>query len=186
MEDNKKMLIYIVDDDAAHAQQLNNHLNKFKNFEYKTFSNGEDVLTHLDENPDIIIVDYPTTQTAEDTQRGANLLKEIVSKKPDTDVVIISPTDSNDRAMEMVRYGAADYVVRNESEFTRLENTIYAIIRKRKLVNELKAYKTATIILSILLVIAAIGLVIMFQSGILYINQAVMDARVPATNITLK
>lgn len=184
MEEDKKMLIYIVDNDAEHAQQINNHLNKFKGFEYKNFTSGADCLNHLDKDPDVIIVDYPTGATREDTERGGSLLREIVSKKPDTEVVIISPTDSSDRALEMVKYGAADYVVRNESEFVRLENTLYSIIRKRKLLKELKSYKTATIILGILLVIAAIGLVIMFQTGMLYVNQAVLDAKIPATTIT--
>ena len=184
MEEDKRMLIYIVDTDADHAQQINHHLNKFKGFEYKNFSTGEDCLNHLDKDPDIIIVDYPANATREDTERGGKLLKEIVSKKPQTDVVIISPTDSNEHALEMVKYGAADYVVRNESEFVRLENTLYAIIRKRKLLKELKSYKTATIILSVLLIIAAIGLVVMFQTGMLYINQAVLDARIPAISDT--
>jgi DNA-binding NtrC family response regulator len=184
MDKDKRMLIYIVDNDADHAQQINNHLNKFKDFEYKNFTSGQDCLNHLDNDPDIIIVDYPAGATREDTERGSNLLREIVSKKPETDVVIISPTDSNDHALEMVKYGASDYVVRNESEFVRLENTLYSIIRKRKLLKELKSYKTATIILGILLIIAAIGLVVMFQTGMLYINQAVLDARAPATTIT--
>lgn len=184
MDEDKKMLIYIVNNDADHAQQINTHLNKFKGFEYKNFTSGEDCLNHLDKDPDVIIVDYPADATREDTERGGSLLREIVAKKPDTDVVIISPTDSNERALEMVKYGAADYVVRNESEFVRLENTLYSIIRKRRLLKELRSYKTATIILSVLLLIAAIGLVIMFQTGMLYINQAVLDARVPATNVT--
>jgi DNA-binding NtrC family response regulator len=179
MAENKKMLIYIVDNDADHSQQISDHLNRFSDFEYKTFSNSQDCLNQLGDDPDIIIVDYPAAATKEDTERGGNLLKEIVSKKPETDVVIISPTDSNDHALEMVKYGAADYVVRNESEFVRLENTLYSIIRKRKLLKELRSYKTATIILGVLLVIAAIGLVIMFQTGMLYINQAVLDARIP-------
>jgi DNA-binding NtrC family response regulator len=184
MDEDKKLLIYIVDDDAAHAQQISTHLNKFQNFEYKNFSSGQECLDHLGRNPDIIIVDYPAGTTKEDTERGGSLLKEIVSKKPETDVVILSPTDSNERALEMVKYGAADYVVRNESEFIRLENTLYSIIRKRKLLKELRSYKTATIILGVLLLIAAIGLVVMFQTGMLYINQTVLDAQIPAASIT--
>ncbi|MFM9026954.1 MAG: hypothetical protein ACKOQ6_03050, partial [Bacteroidota bacterium] len=92
-------------------------------------------------------------------------LKEIKKQLPDTEVVMFSGQDKIEVAVNTMKYGAFDYIVKNESAFHRSENVIFNIIKRLKLSQEAKLYKNLTSFLAITLVVMIALVVLLYKAG---------------------
>jgi DNA-binding NtrC family response regulator len=77
------------------------------------------------------------------------ILKEVKDKYPSTEVIMLSGQDKIEVAVDSIKYGAYDYVVKGETAFSRMENAMNNVseLHKMKVVN--RAYKNTIIFLSI-------------------------------------
>jgi hypothetical protein len=64
-----------------------------------------------------------------------------------------------------MKYGAFDYIVKSESSFHRAENAIFNIIKRLKLATEARLYKRLTYGLAVALLIAAVIIAILYNTG---------------------
>ena len=158
----KDYTLFIVDDDPMQLEMLKDHLSKFHNFEVKVFPTGEECLQHLNEKPNVIILDYNLNGVNKTAMNGIEVLKLIKKDAPEVEVIMLSGQEKIEVAVNTMKYGAFDYVVKNESSFHRSENALYNIIRRFKLVREAKLFKR----LALLFAIGFIALLIII--GILY------------------
>ena len=78
--------------------------------------------------PDIIVLDYYLNAIREDAQTGIEILKQIKKMKPDTNVIMISGQEDMETAVETIRHGAYDYIIKNEKAMQRLELVVNKII----------------------------------------------------------
>ena len=115
----------------------------------KKFSAGEQCLQNLDENPNVVILDYYLDRVDKKAQNGIAILKQIKEKLPNTDVIMLSGQDKIEVAIETMKNGAFDYVVKNESSFVRTENAVLNIFKGIGLQENLKGYKMAAYFLGI-------------------------------------
>lgn len=122
--------IFLVDDDIKTLIMLKNHLEKriAHHITVNVFAYGENCLDRLDEEPDIIVLDYYLNAIKEDALSGTDILKQIVELRPQARVVMMSGQDDMETALETVRNGAYDYIIKNEKAMQRLEFLVNKII----------------------------------------------------------
>ena len=157
--------IFIVDDDPTQAMMLQDYLGKYSTFTVNIFNSGEDCLKHLDQEPQIIFLDYNFELAGKNAMNGMEILKEIKARKPETEVVMFSGQDKIEVAVNTMKYGAFDYIVKSESAFHRSENVIFNIIRRLKLQGEASMYKKLTYVFAIAFVVLIIVILVLLKMG---------------------
>lgn len=157
--------IFIVDDDPMQATMLQDYLSKYSTFDIRVFSSGEECLKNMSLNPQIVFLDYNFDKIGKDAMNGTEILKEIKAVSPDTEVVMFSGQDRIEVAVNTMKYGAFDYIVKSESAFHRSENVIFNIIKRMKLQGEAKLYKRLTLFFAIAFFIAIVVVVLLYRAG---------------------
>ncbi len=157
--------IFIVDDDPMQATMLADYLSKYSTFSISVYNSGEECLKNLNKNPEIIFLDYNFDKAGKMAMDGIDILKEIKEAKPETEVVMISGQDKIEVAVNTIKYGAFDYIVKSESAFHRSENIIFNIIKRIKLQGEARLYKKLTLLFGLSLLIMVIIVLILYKMG---------------------
>jgi len=127
---NSNYLIFVVEDNVLYANILRRQL-KENSFRVKVFETGGECLAHLDEMPDVISLDYTLPDSS-----GKEILAEIRKVLPSTHVIIISAQDDIATAVELLKNGAYDYIVKGPDTRERLANIISKIYQSDQLRNE--------------------------------------------------
>ena len=112
--------------------------------------------------PGIVFLDYHLDSVNKDALDGLDVLREIKEKSPETEVVIVSGQDKIDVAVNTMKYGAFDYIVKGESSFYRAEKAVFNIYRYRKLQGDASKYRSMSIYLGLTMVIM-IGIIIWLE-----------------------
>ena len=114
--------IFVVEDNEWYNRLLVHHLNMNPDFEVKSFLSGKELLNHLHESPDIITLDYRLPDI-----KGSELLRKIREYDESIEVIVISEQDDIQVAVDLLKEGAFDYLVKNEEIQTRLHNAVNRI-----------------------------------------------------------
>jgi two-component system OmpR family response regulator len=162
---NEVKTIFFVDDDANQLTMVADHLSKFKRVTIKTFTSGEECLNNLSLKPQIIFLDYNFDKAGAKAKNGIDVLKAIKEADENIEVVMLSGQDKIEVAVNTMKYGAFDYIVKNESSFHRTENAIKNIMRKFKLEGNLKIYKRLAIAFAITFVIMISVFIYLWANG---------------------
>jgi signal transduction histidine kinase len=91
------------------------------------FSTGEELLENLNQQPDLIFLDYYLGNYI-----GLDLLKQIKSMHPGIHVVIISGQEDMETTIRLMQNGAFDYIIKNEAETERLNEVIEKFLTARE------------------------------------------------------
>lgn len=159
-------LIYIVDDEPLQRDMLADHIRKVSGYEIHSFSTGEEVLGAMKvRQPGICFLDYHLSSQVRDAMDGIEVLKEIKRSSPATEVVMISGQDSIDVAVNTMKYGAFDYVVKGEGAFVRAEKAVFNIYRFQKLQGNATRYRKLTIIFGIVALLMIVLVIYLYQRG---------------------
>lgn len=140
MSSEKKILLFLVDDDALFLKSLEIEFSQTTESEIRTFTTGELCLESLPENPDIIILDYFLNSIDEKAINGLETLDRIKAANPDVPVIILSSQDKIDVAVNCMKHQAFDYVVKSETAFVRLQRTITTIFHYQRIEKALSWY----------------------------------------------
>ena len=151
--------IFLVDDDPMHTQMVKDHLTQKINANITTFSTGEDCIANLGLDPTLIVLDYNLNSIKKDALDGIEVLQKIKEQTPDVDVIMLSGQDKIEVAVDTMKYGAFDYVVKNESAFIRTENVVKNILNNLHLKKMAKMYKNSTWFLLGFIVLMSIAFV---------------------------
>lgn len=111
--------IFVVEDNELYAHLLVHTLSLNPDFEIKNFYSAKEFLSHLNENPDVVTLDYRLPDS-----NGIELLQKIKGQNPETEVVIISEQDAIETAVGLIKAGAYDYIVKTKDIRDLLLNTI--------------------------------------------------------------
>jgi len=137
---NNKIKLFLVDDDALYLKLLENDFLEHADFEVETFATGELCLENLSHNPDVIILDYRLDGIDKKAINGIETLDRIKSFDPNIPVVMLSSQDKIDVAIDCMHHQAYDYVVKSETAFMRLQKIITRIFSYNKMKKELNWY----------------------------------------------
>lgn len=111
------MRIFIVEDDPFYANLIQFVLEQNPENEICKFATAKDALDNLHKNPNIITVDYSLPDML-----GAELLKKIKARNPDSYVIMISAQEDIATAISLLKQGAYDYIVKDDDAKDRLWN----------------------------------------------------------------
>jgi two-component system, NtrC family, response regulator AtoC len=129
--------IFIVEDNKLYSQVLKKQLVD-NEYQVKVFYNGRDCIASLDEQPDVITLDYTLPDMT-----GQEVLKEIQKKSPGSHVIIISAQESISTAIELMKNGAYDYIMKAPDTREKLTNIIKNIYNSDQLKQENTRLKDA-------------------------------------------
>jgi two-component system, OmpR family, response regulator len=140
MNNDNKIKLFLVDDDAVFLKTLEIELLQHADFSIETFATGELCMQNLSHNPDVIILDYHLDGIDKTAMNGVETLDRIKSFNPDIPVIMLSSQDKIDVAINCMHHRAFDYVVKSETAFLRLQKIITTIFRYKKMEKELSWY----------------------------------------------
>ncbi len=120
--DEKPFKIFVVEDDEWYNRLLVHNLSLNPDYVIESFSNGKDCLNNLDKNPDVVTLDYRLPD-----MQGLEILKRIKAENEEIQVILISEQDEIDVVVELLKFGAYDYIVKSRDIRERLLNTIQNI-----------------------------------------------------------
>lgn len=159
---NGGISVFLVDDDTMFLKSLEHHLHlKLKEkINLKTFSTAETCMKNLEQKPDIIVLDYFLNRTDQHAMNGVQALEKIKHTHPDINVIMLSGQDNMQIAIDSMKYGAFEYVVKNENALMKMHNTIRNSMKAIKMAEQLKFYKWFVAILISIIAIIAITAII--------------------------
>lgn len=128
--------IFIVEDDAWFGELLKHHLSLNPDYQLHLFKTAKDCLSNLHLRPDIICVDFGLPDMT-----GDLLLERIREYSKNIPVIVISGQEDISIAVNFLKSGARDYIIKDENTKDMLWNSILKIsenIELKKEVEELK------------------------------------------------
>ncbi|AKD04786.1 sigma-54 dependent transcriptional regulator [Pontibacter korlensis] len=119
---NATFKIFILDDDVWYSELLEYHLSLNPDYEIRKYHSAKDCLSNMHHRPNVITLDYSLPD-----KNGAEVLKKIREQSPDTQVIVISGQKDVATAVDLLKQGAYDYIVKDEDTPERLWNSINKI-----------------------------------------------------------
>jgi two-component system OmpR family response regulator len=161
MYTNRIISIALIDDDMQMREMLKDFFTgKFPSSNIQTYSTGEDALNKIFTAPDLIVLDYHLDSNDPAAMNGLQVLKKIKERFLNAPVIFLSSQEKAEIAANTMKYGAWDYVVKNESAFHRLEISVNNILGNVDLKKNLGTQKFFNRLLGFLVVALLLGLII--------------------------
>ncbi|MEI6276398.1 MAG: response regulator [Prolixibacteraceae bacterium] len=129
-------LIFIVEDNPVYNKLVVSYLHSKKFNRVESFLSGEECLKRIHEKPDIIIQDY--------LLEGIDGLEVMMTTKkinPHIEFIILSGQDSIEVAINTLKYGAYDYIVKDQMALSKMVDKILKIIALQELIRNNKRFK---------------------------------------------
>jgi FixJ family two-component response regulator len=142
MQDNTITVLF-VDDDANYVNVAKHLLRPFQNKKFNIIweESGEKVIDHLrkDDSIDIILMDYYLPN-----KNGLEITKTLFGEKISVPIVFLTANKDFRVAVEAMKYGVEDFLVKEDTVDTMLPRTILNVldrIQLRKQINEAEKVK---------------------------------------------
>lgn len=156
MQKQTEPLIFVVEDNPVYNKLVVNYLESKKYHRIESFLSGEECLKRINQKPDVIIQDYLL-----EGMDGIEVLKQVKKTHPHTEFIFLSGQDSVDIAVNTLKLGAYDYIVKDQMALKKMVDKIHKIQTMQKLVKSNKRYKTG-----ILLFFLALGVILLLIIGL--------------------
>lgn len=125
--------IFIVEDDPWYGEILQYHLSLNPDYHITRFTSGKDCLANLHKKPSLITIDYSLPDT-----NGIELFKNIRVANPDIPVIAISGQEDVTTAVDFLKMGVNDYIVKDDNTKDLLWNAIIRIRENQSLKKEVE------------------------------------------------
>lgn len=155
MEINKKLLIYVVEDNKMYNKIISGFLKKTGFDKVKSFLNGEDCIEAVKggEYPDIVIQDYDLTDIT-----GIDVLQYVKKHSRQSEFIFLTANESMEVGVNSIKYGAYDYIIKdNDLALNKVLNKIDNISKLIQLQKRNRRIMSAMIFVLVIL----IGIVIL-------------------------
>jgi two-component system OmpR family response regulator len=161
MYTTQNLKITIIDDDPAMTEmQKDFYEKKFPGSVITDYSSGEAALKGIYLEPDVIVLDYHLDSVTPDAMNGLQVLKKLKEQFPNVPIIFLSSQEKTEIAANTMKYGAYDYIVKNESAFHRLEIILNNISSHAGLRKNLGTQKIFNAILAVLVIATIIGFLV--------------------------
>ena len=131
----EQLKLVIIEDEDAHFQLIQRAIIKaYPDASIHYFQEATDCLERLDEiNPDVVIADYLLPG-----MNGIEFLKSLNREQRDIPVIIITGQGDENLAIQAMKLGAWDYLVKSGDFFTLIPSVIGKVVREWKLKESLQ------------------------------------------------
>jgi two-component system OmpR family response regulator len=116
----KEKLIFIVEDDEMMSEMLRDYISNNSMNKVLAFGTGEECLQNLNQNPDVIILDYNLNMVVPDAANGLEILEQIKKIDNNICVVMLSSQEQYGKALQTIAKGAIEYVVKDSEAFNKI------------------------------------------------------------------
>jgi len=140
MKEDRKIKIFLVDDDAVFLKLMEIEFQQHPEFVIETYATGELCMDNISHHPDIIILDYYLDGMNKNAMNGIETLHKIKDFNQDIQVVMLSSQDDVNIAINSVHHNAIDYVVKSDTAFFRIEKIITTILNFKNMEKGLNWY----------------------------------------------
>lgn len=103
--------IFLIDDDPFYRLIYEKMLRRLGLSQITSFDDGQQAINHLTDHPEIIFLDHVMNN-----MDGLDVLLKIKRINPDIYVVFISSQESISVAVDALKYGAFDYIIKGQSD----------------------------------------------------------------------
>jgi two-component system OmpR family response regulator len=124
-----KKLIFVVDDDPLITSLVAARLSN-DGYEVRVFAYGEECLAALNENPDLIILDFYFVKTDSVPLNGMEVFDQLCTLAPEIPVIMLSAQEKGEVVLEFARKGIADYVIKDSGLADSLHLSVKNILEK--------------------------------------------------------
>jgi DNA-binding NtrC family response regulator len=128
--------IFIVEDDPWYGQLLVHHLSHNPDYSVQLFNSAREVIIELYKKPDLICIDYGLPDMS-----GDQLLKEILRRNNVVPVVVISAQEEISVAVQLLKAGAKDYIIKDQHTKDILWRSVMSIRENQTLRNEVETLR---------------------------------------------
>lgn len=131
----EQLKLVIIEDEDAHFQLIQRAIIKaYPDASIHYFQEATGCLERLDEiNPDVVIADYLLPG-----MNGIEFLKSLNREQRDIPVIIITGQGDENLAIQAMKLGAWDYLVKSGDFFTLIPSVIGKVVREWKLKESLQ------------------------------------------------
>ena len=116
--------IFIIDDDPMFSHALLDMITRSVKHDVTIYHTGEEALSNMDQNPDFIVLDYYLNTVSKDAADGMEILQIVKSNFPSTKIILCSSQDKYGLAMQTIKLGALEYVVKDDLAFDKITKLI--------------------------------------------------------------
>lgn len=128
--------IFIVEDDPWYGQLLLHSLSLNPDYSVELFSTGKEVLNQLYRKPDLVCMDFGLPDMV-----GDRLLRELHARNKHLPVIVISAQEEISVAVELLKAGAKDYIIKDDHTREQLWKSILHIRENLSLRQEVEDLK---------------------------------------------
>jgi DNA-binding NtrC family response regulator len=150
MRINKNHRILVVDDDQPLNAMICKYLGKQGFLNVKGCFSGEELFESIEKgtNP-IIIQDYELPGI-----NGVDILKKVKSENPLSEFIFLSGQGSIDVAVEAIKQGAFDYIIKDNFAKENVATKISNLLKIKRLIRERQLFKYGLIVFLVLFLIS--------------------------------
>jgi DNA-binding NtrC family response regulator len=128
--------IFVVEDDQWYGEFLRYQLTLNPEYEVEVFTTAGAVLNQLHRNPDVVCLDFSLPDMP-----GIKLLQKIQEVNAEIPVVVISGQEEISVAVELLKAGARDYIIKDDNTRDLLWNSLLRIRENTDLKREVAELK---------------------------------------------
>jgi len=140
MQNTRNPLIFIVIESPIYNNLVVGFLKSRKYRNLKTYHSGEECLKDIQLKPDIVVSSYSM-----DGMNGLELMKKAKALCPETDFFFLSSQNDVEVAVGLIKMGARDYIVKNDTALNKLAKSIDFSVNSTKSVKIKKGFKIGVI-----------------------------------------
>ena len=111
--------IFIVEDDPWYGQLLHYHLSLNPIDHVHLWTSGQECLQNMHLQPDVVTTDYSLPDVS-----GDKLLQQLKQRWPEVPVIVISAQSKIATAVQLLKLGAADYLIKDDNTKDLLWNAV--------------------------------------------------------------
>lgn len=157
MSNHKSLNVLVIEDNEQMSEMIKDSIiHKFSNAKVSVFNSGEAALNETKSNPDVIICDYQLDSQNPKALNGIQILGKL-KKQFSSPVIFLSAQEKPEVSANIIKYGAYDYVVKNQQSFQRLEIIINNILNSRNPKQSSGSQKTLiTVLIGIIILLLGV------------------------------
>lgn len=110
--------VFIVEDNMMYAEAMKQALAD-ESYEISVFYNGQDLLDNLDQNPDVVSIDYMLPDMS-----GMDVLRKTLAHNPDANCIFLSGQEDVNKVVEAYKNGVKSYIVKNDNAIIELKQAV--------------------------------------------------------------
>ncbi|WP_167604627.1 response regulator [Maribellus sediminis] len=156
MQQTKNPRIFIIEDSIVYKDLIVNYLKANKFSDISLYKTGDECMKSMHLKPDLIILDYISTGMT-----GLDLMLKVQKDHPEVDFIFLSGQNDVEVAVQIMKLGAADYIVKNEKAPKNLVKSINSLITTTKREKQTKGFRIGVVGFFVLLFLVIMVIILM-------------------------